>query len=666
MATKEGVFAYMQRLLQSEPQYADIPAFIKNNFVLLRCHAENLTRHYYINGDVKDVTTEQIYAALAMTGELEGQHIQELIAMERWALSELHMLNSKKAITPENANCLPWAWAKDDLDDFSVQLLAGASLHAIRENGLCGPAEIGAGLGGPTLMPYVEWLLHRSEILGFKRLYFIARDGYILKRMADVLIKALELDIQTYYIYGSRRAWRTPAYMGEEGEIKELLKCSYLQYIQTVEDLSDVLRIPAEKLRPYLPNEYAAEGRIWNFTELAFCVYCLEHNQWFRDFYKECLSEDRKIVQDYIRQEVDTSDEHFAFVELAGGGDTQICLSRMMNDFYKGRIHTFFYKMDKVRMPDNKCVFYDFFPSRLKNHLLIEMICRAPEGQAEGYKFEEGKIVPIIKNDEAELYKKQGYEDYIWGIEVFSKVYAEGKAFFRPEPSLKASFACMDYMRRQESGEAYNFFAGLPNSATGREKHIQSFASPLTKREVQNYFIREVGIEALSHYQGTDFGMSVSNSPLYIQRKVEKYVKNGKEIRLRWLQMFPEAGGKQTTIMEGLGRWLFKRLGQRVVLYGAGKWGVRWHDELCADKSIKVVQWLDRDYKRLKDDLPVDGDMDSLGKEPFDWIMLGVGKKDLLQEIKTNLLKRGVPEEKIYDSLSFLEWLTNIKSYIFR
>ena len=46
---------------------------------------------------------------------------------------------------------------------------------------------------------------------GIQKLFFIARDGYILKKIADILIEKYRYPIATVYLYGSRKAWRLPS-----------------------------------------------------------------------------------------------------------------------------------------------------------------------------------------------------------------------------------------------------------------------------------------------------------------------------------------------------------------------------------------------------------------------------------------------------------------------
>lgn len=67
--------------------------------------------------------------------------------------------------------------------------------------------RVGIKLGGPLLFPYVKWILSVSAKQEIHRLYFMARDGYILKLIADQIIARRGLEIETFYLYGSREVW---------------------------------------------------------------------------------------------------------------------------------------------------------------------------------------------------------------------------------------------------------------------------------------------------------------------------------------------------------------------------------------------------------------------------------------------------------------------------
>ena len=105
-------------------------------------------------------------------------------------------------------------WEEDIADkcnmkwNLDLQIFLGISRYIRQNEKLSLYSRIGASLGGMTLYPFVKWILRKCVDLQINRLYFIARDGYIVKSMTDVIIKNCQLDIKTKYFYGSRAAWK--------------------------------------------------------------------------------------------------------------------------------------------------------------------------------------------------------------------------------------------------------------------------------------------------------------------------------------------------------------------------------------------------------------------------------------------------------------------------
>ena len=67
----------------------------------------------------------------------------------------------------------------------------------------------GVAIGGPLFFGYVKWILDDCIDGGISDIYFLSRDGYILKKVADIIISHNELKIKTHYLYSSRTAWQT-------------------------------------------------------------------------------------------------------------------------------------------------------------------------------------------------------------------------------------------------------------------------------------------------------------------------------------------------------------------------------------------------------------------------------------------------------------------------
>ena len=70
---------------------------------------------------------------------------------------------------------------------------------------------VGATVAGPLLCGFALWVLHQARLAGVSRLYFVARDGQIIKRVADMVCARLGWQIDRQYLLGSRQAWHLPA-----------------------------------------------------------------------------------------------------------------------------------------------------------------------------------------------------------------------------------------------------------------------------------------------------------------------------------------------------------------------------------------------------------------------------------------------------------------------
>lgn len=70
--------------------------------------------------------------------------------------------------------------------------------------------EISAGLGydviGPMCFCFANWLARKAKEAGISNLYFLSRDGWLLKRAFDLLPSAVTAGLTSHYLYSSRRA----------------------------------------------------------------------------------------------------------------------------------------------------------------------------------------------------------------------------------------------------------------------------------------------------------------------------------------------------------------------------------------------------------------------------------------------------------------------------
>lgn len=71
---------------------------------------------------------------------------------------------------------------------------------------------------GPVIFDFVCWVLDEAVRRKIKTLYFLARDGYILHKIAGLVVKKFDLPVTCKYLYCSRNSLRLPTYhfIGEE------------------------------------------------------------------------------------------------------------------------------------------------------------------------------------------------------------------------------------------------------------------------------------------------------------------------------------------------------------------------------------------------------------------------------------------------------------------
>lgn len=65
--------------------------------------------------------------------------------------------------------------------------------------------NIAAGVAGPILWSYVTWVLKTAQREGLTKIWFTARDGQVMLRMARRIASKLGVDIDMGYLYGGRQ-----------------------------------------------------------------------------------------------------------------------------------------------------------------------------------------------------------------------------------------------------------------------------------------------------------------------------------------------------------------------------------------------------------------------------------------------------------------------------
>ena len=214
----------------------------------------NILRQFLLEFD--DIFTQiPIYVSSEYGCKKNTGRLFELIARrncysyDRW----LHIGDdfNNDVVQPERLGIRTSLFVSERFHDFELNLMTGygkdlniqraiSYVREFRQNLKPSPMfDLGLSYGGFILFPYVNWCLENAVKLNVEHLYFIARDGYVLQKIARKIIKTKKLNIETSYVYISRVSARDPVVAADKKRIGELK--SYLrQEISTTKRFSFV------------------------------------------------------------------------------------------------------------------------------------------------------------------------------------------------------------------------------------------------------------------------------------------------------------------------------------------------------------------------------------------------------------------------------------------
>ena len=369
-----------------------------------------------------------------------------------------------------------------------------------------------------------------------------------------------------------------------------------------------------------------------------------EDEQFIKSFL-EIHKKQHALVVEYLKQEVDVSDEKFAFVELGGGGYTQGCFANLMKEITAYPTRTFYYKMDRMHVVDN-CSNYVFFPSYMSKNLVLEMICRAPHGQTEGYGREEGKIVPILREDESKYLVQYGYEEYIQGIVSFTRLYSSTEKQLNGHIYIDLMVDYLKYVSETPDVVLLEFFSQMPNTVTGREKEPVAFAPALTAKQLRELFLWDGINWKTTKYSGSDIAYSLLRCSEKQTKKIKRYQALSKsKIGLAVKKRIGDKDRKD--ILSNIYEYPFDMLGEKIVLYGAGKYGKLLYDGIKKNTQSDVVLWVDKRYEELTGYAMKIVSPKEISYSQYNQVVLTVQNRQIAEAIKKELIEMGIPESKI-------------------
>lgn len=561
--------------------------------------------------------------------------------------------------------CLPWEkeFLRDREENAALQMLIGASLNARRGMKKGYSYTVGAGYGGVLFYPYVEWILQESIRKGIRRLYFIARDGYVLKEIADIIIAYRKLDVRTFYLYGSRKAWRLPSVTVENFDMEEFLNWNYPGQIFSYEGIAQIFEMTVSELQQFLAFPVEENAEISQEIVREIFRLLVDNQKAVAEYIQERQREKRNGAVEYLRQEIGREESRFVFVDLIGSGYTQKCLAELLAGWYQGMVETFFYRLDSCRIYE-KNRNYSFYPNRLKLGNIIEVLCGANHGQTTGYSKrhvsrcaseevrsqetvrDDAVWKPVLDDDEGQFLDEYGYQEYLEGIRSYTKELVS--RHFWNDPSLQelsVPTLYFSYIANAKDMELYQYVADMPYAIRGTGNEVKCFAPTLSDKVLRQLYLFHKGEPVRKYYSGYSLEFSLLRLTDRQKKKKEWYEKHGEAAVFRWIR-------KQISKRSGIRRIKnkYELIADHIILYGAGKRGKLLYQQLTEGKEFhaQILAWVDRNAKACREKGLDVCEIERISEvTAYDQVVIAVLDHTVAAEIKKSLMASGVPGYKI-------------------
>ena len=286
----------------------------------------------------------------------------------------------------------------DELGTYDAYLVA-ALMARFRAGHVFQREQFSYGYASLLFVPYVCWVLEDAAACGYETLYFIARDGYHLKRIADAAISALHLPLKTKYLYGSRTAWRIPALIDDVDEEFWGGHGNFVQ-VETYDELLNAAALDGERFCELLPEfSYLKEQGSVSKEERTAVVAALKASPAYREQLLALARERRVSVCGYLAQEIDFS-ERFAFVEYWGRGYTQKSLTTLLKDMGAAE-ETCFYYSRSILPSEPGCTRRNFTTATESEIFVEALFANMPYTSVEGYEERDGRWEPVVQENPA-------------------------------------------------------------------------------------------------------------------------------------------------------------------------------------------------------------------------------------------------------------------------
>ena len=385
--------------------------------------------------------------------------------------------------------------------NFFLQLFVGASKQTRLEGYDLKPSyRLGASFMGPMFYGFVHDSLKQAVNAGIKRLYFLARDGYLLKIIAEEIMACFHYDIEIHYLYTSRRSTYFASLF--------CLTTSSFQWIFQEMDNIITFNVVAKRLHfePNILIDYLDEdlkqslvsnGLDNRLTEVL--ITRLQNELLNNSVLKAKVESEARAYREtaicYFEQEGLLRDERIGFVDIGWKGTLQDAIFKILKSKKPSFKLTSYYlavtHFSANTSSKNRKVSAYMFPSiRAGKGPILELLLQCEHGTTLRYqKNDAGRYEPVLKAPSVHL-EEWGLDNYKKGIRTFSRTLSQSLAANSDvETTYAAITPILIEMLEDATPEVAATLGDLFYSGNIENSNIRIFAPPFSVLQALSYII---------------------------------------------------------------------------------------------------------------------------------------------------------------------------------
>jgi FMN phosphatase YigB (HAD superfamily) len=298
-----------------------------------------------------------------------------------------------------------------------TSVLAGASrlarLHSLVGGGREVMTDVLAGVAGPLLCGFTAWLVQHAESAGIRRLYFLSREGQLLRDLAGIINERLNLGLDLRYLYVSRQALNL-ALLTDPSETNLAFALTSTRSYSLSAVLERIGLAPTD-IEPEL-NEIGLSRAGWNSklseTHYESLLRLLQGGR-ARKLLIERAAEARALAEKYLEAEGLFEDLHIGLVDNSGVGSQlrtlNLLRSARVNAGTDGflMVRNWGKSLEPVGFPPVHAYLADHHAKRGYGALpgvgqMLEIFTRANHGMVVGYQLADGEAVPVLRGGQVD------------------------------------------------------------------------------------------------------------------------------------------------------------------------------------------------------------------------------------------------------------------------